>query len=126
LPVHILYIAEVEPERLSVLTSFPERMSALSVERVRYRSLDDFERLYAGVGPENYGWYQCKFHAAARDIYDDAGVGALRRLYQTLAAQEDELTNGHLAELLEEQVHPTAARVMVTWPGQREGVDMPS
>jgi hypothetical protein len=70
------YVAEVEPERLPVLTILPQRMSVLPVERVRHRSLEDFERLHASVGPENYGWYQCRLHAAARNIYDDAGIGA--------------------------------------------------
>ena len=52
-----------------------------------------------------------------RAIYDAAGADALRRLYQVFAAHENELTDRQLAELLKERVHPTAARVMETWPG---------
>jgi len=110
------YLAEVEPAELPVLTTLPDSMKALSTARVRHRSLEDFERLYVGVGPENYGWYQLRLHAAARELYDDAGVDALKRLYRTFAAQRAELTDRQLAELLEERVHPTAAQVMSTWP----------
>jgi len=35
----------------------------------QYRSLDDFERLYAGVGPQNYGWYQEKFIELGKQLY---------------------------------------------------------
>lgn len=111
------YVAEIEPERLPLWTMLPERMLALPADRVRHRSLDAFERLYVGVGPENYCWYQFRLAVAARGIYDAAGVDALRRLYRTFAAHENELTDRQLAELLKERVHPTIARVMETWPG---------
>lgn len=110
------YVAEAEPAQLPVLTILPERMMSVPIEGVRHRSLDDFERLYVGVGPENYGWYQLRLTAAARDIYDEAGDDALRRLYRTFATQQGKLTDQRLAELLEERVHPVAARVMRAWP----------
>jgi hypothetical protein len=110
------YVAEVEPGRLPMLTVFPQRMAALPVKRVRHHSLDDFERLYAGVGPENYGWYQCRLQAAAKNIYDDAGIDALRSLYQTFAALEGAVTDERLGTLLEQQVSPVAAQLMQTWP----------
>ena len=28
---------------------------------VAHRTLDDFQQLSLGVGPQNYHWYQCKF-----------------------------------------------------------------
>ena len=115
------YLAEREPEQLPLWTMLPEAMLALPSDGVRHRSLDDFEWLYVGVGPENYCWYQFRLAAAARKIYDAAGADALRRLYQAFAAHENELTDRQLAELLEERVHPAAARVMATWPKQRAG-----
>ena len=94
----------------------PERMMALPAERVRHRSLDDFERLYVGVGPENYVWYQFRLAVAAGEIYDAAGADALRRLYRTFATHANDLTDRQLAELLRERVYPMTARVMGTWP----------
>jgi hypothetical protein len=110
------YLADRAPEQLPLWTLLPERMMALPVDRVRHRSLDAFERMYVDVGPENYVWYQFRLAVAAREIYDAAGTDALRRLYRTFVAQENRLTDGQLAELLEAQVHPTVARVMSTWP----------
>lgn len=111
------YLADREPEQVPLWTMLPERMMALPVDRVRHRSLDDFERLYVGVGPENYCWYQFRLAVAARKIYDASGADALRRLYRTFAAHENELTDPQLADLLKKRVHPTAARVMGAWPG---------
>jgi hypothetical protein len=111
------YLAEGEPEQVSLWTILPARIVVLPADRVRHRSLDDFERLYVGVGPENYCWYEFKLAVAARAIHDTAGADALRRLYQTFAAHENKLPDRRLAELLKKRVHPTAARVMETWPG---------
>ena len=110
------YLAEKEPERVPLWTVLPERMMSLPANRVRHRSLEDFERLYVGVGPENYVWYQFGLAFGASEIYDAAGAGALRRLYRTFETNENELTDGQLAELLRERVHSTVARVMGTWP----------
>ena len=110
------YVAEAEPEQLPVWTVLPERMMELPTDRVRHRSLEDFEKLYAGVGPENYVWYQCGLVVAAKSIYEAAGVDGLRRLYQTFATQQGTLTDQQLAELLEARVHPVAAQTMRMWP----------
>jgi hypothetical protein len=111
------YLADREPERLPLWTTLPGLVTALPAKRVRHRSLETFERLYVGVGPENYSWYQFKLAVGAGTIYDAAGAGALRRLYLTFRSREDDLTDHQLAEILGSQVHPAAARVMQTWPG---------
>lgn len=110
------YIVEREPDLLPMWLTLPERMTALPAERVQHRSLDDFERLYVGVGPENYVWYQFGLVVAVKSIYDAAGVDALWRLYRTFATHENGLTDRELAGLLNERVHPAAAQVMRTWP----------
>jgi hypothetical protein len=53
------------------------------------------------MDPWNYGWYQCRFHVAAAEVFDRAGPGAARRLWDTflprtvagiaLAVNDDEL-----------------------------------
>lgn len=110
------YVAEEEPEQLPVWTTLPERIMDLPVDRVRHRSLEDFERLYSDVGLENYVWYQFGLIVGAKRIYDAAGVDGLRRLYRTFATSETGLADKQLAERLEERVHPVAAQLIRTWP----------
>ncbi len=110
------YVAEAEPAQLPSLTTWPACMKLLPTARVRHHSLEDFERLYVGVGPENYGWYQLRLHAAARDVYDAEGTDALRRMYGTFAAQDGKMTDRRLLEILEARVSPSASRLVRTWP----------
>jgi hypothetical protein len=64
------YVAGAEPDWIPVLGVLPERMMSMPTGRVRHRPLEDFERLYVGVGAENYGWYQLMLTAAAKKIYE--------------------------------------------------------
>jgi hypothetical protein len=48
--------------------------------RPKHTSLEDFERLYFGVGPQNYVWYQAQFQELARRAYDAKGLGFLREV----------------------------------------------
>jgi hypothetical protein len=52
------------------------------VDAVRpgHTSLEDFNRLYAGVGPQNYVWYQARFQEMVRSTYEAKGVGFLREV----------------------------------------------
>ncbi len=110
------YLAAVEPEQLPVWTGLPEAIVALPPERFAHRSLADFERLYAGVGPENYSWYQFRLIDGGRNLYAAAGAEGLRRLYQTFALHASDLDDEELARLLEARVHPAAARMLREWP----------
>lgn len=40
--------------------TFPAAVVAAGHNRLAHHTLEDFERLYVGVGPVNYGWYQCQ------------------------------------------------------------------
>lgn len=48
-----------------------------------HRSLEDFERLYIGVGIENYGWYQAKFQERAARVYDEQKIAFLHKVRAT-------------------------------------------
>ena len=52
----------------------------------RYTSLDDLERLYIGVGAENYGWYQSHFERRVVSVYRAQGFDFLRRVKTTFPA----------------------------------------
>jgi len=62
-----------------------------------HRTLEAFERLYFGVGAQNYVWYQARFQQQLQRVHDEQGVTFLRRLKQafprgaTRAASREEL-----------------------------------
>jgi hypothetical protein len=85
------FVATVRPAELERLTTLPEvltRMVALNgmLRLTGYRSLDDFQRHYP-IGTEkpmkipNYAWYHCRFMRLARDVFEESGEDALRRLW---------------------------------------------
>lgn len=65
--------------------------------------------------PRNYGWYQCRWHIAAADIYAVAKVDGIKKLWLLLKKQRTILNDEALAAALKEQVHPALADVMVRW-----------
>ncbi|MCR6719421.1 MAG: hypothetical protein NVV59_03815 [Chitinophagaceae bacterium] len=85
--------------------------------KFQFTSLEDFERLYEtlGMGPENYGWYQCKLHAAAKDIYNAGGKTVLKKLWDALKKHQEELTDEEFVKILKNEVHPAVADVFTNW-----------
>jgi hypothetical protein len=51
-----------------------------AVQKPTYTTLEDFERLYSGVGNENYGWYQGQFEIRAAEVLKAHGLGFLARV----------------------------------------------
>ena len=59
----------------------------------KYTKLEDFERLYAEVGPDNYGWFQAKFFERVVRVHDVRGlsfIADVRRAFP--AGEKDELS----------------------------------
>lgn len=111
------YIAEKEPELLPALTVFPQMVISGGKENYTFTSLKDFEEKYYEIGmqhPQNYGWYQCRLHAAAGDIYDAGGIPAFVNLWKKLQEQQEDLSDEQLAVELK-KVHPSVADVMLKW-----------
>jgi len=113
------YIAEKEPTLLNALTIFPKMVvTTTNASSLKYTSLSDLEAHYDELGklfPQNYGWYQCRWHMAAATIYDKGGVKAFENLWSTLKTQRDSLDNSMFAALLARQVHQSVADVMLKW-----------
>jgi len=111
------YIAEQQPELLPALETFPNMVVAAGTADYAYTSLQDFERLYTtlGMGPKNYGWYQSKFHSAAKDIYNAGGKNVMKKLWISLKKHQEELTDEHFADILRKEVHPSVADVFIKW-----------
>ncbi|MFH4965565.1 hypothetical protein V8G69_11230 [Gaetbulibacter sp. M235] len=113
------YIAEKEPELLPALTIFPKMVvSSANKEELKYTTLEQLESNYDVIGqqyPNNYGWYQCRWHMAAGNIYDVGGITAFQNLWQELKSQKNLLDDSALATLLAEKVHQSVADVLLKW-----------
>lgn len=113
------YIAEKRPQLLPALTVFPNLVvDSTPTESLKYTSLQDLEIHYQEITqqfPQNYGWYQCHWHKAAGSIYDEAGTEGFKKLWNTLKNQSETLEDGAFAKLLEDQVHPSVAKVPLEW-----------
>ena len=111
------YVASREPDMLPALQTLPALMAEVPPERWQHRTLADFDQHYVAVAPENYGWFQCRFMAGSRQIYEEGGDNALRGLYTAFAnGARQEIADGDLEALLRDQVTPAAARLMLDWP----------
>ena len=113
------YIAEIEPELLPALTVFPRMVvSSTDKKELQFTSLNDLESNYDKIGqqfPNNYGWYQCRWHMAAANIYDTGKITAFKNLWFTLKQQHEILDDSSFEKLLSAKVHQSVADVQLKW-----------
>lgn len=111
------YIAENEPKLLPALTTFPEMVVAAGTEGYKYTSLADFEKYYENgtIPPKNYGWYQCRLHVAAKDIYNAGGTKVLLKLWSALKSPDTKMNDTEFAAFLEKNVDTVVANVPLKW-----------
>jgi hypothetical protein len=67
----------------------------------RHRTLDDFERLYADVGPADYGWYQSVFEARANPLGEKQGLSFIRKVKEVFPAGAERLPAAEVLRRLE-------------------------
>jgi hypothetical protein len=72
----------------------------------KYRSLDDFERLYSGVGVENYGWYQATFTQKAVKVYEKKGLSFLADVRRAFPQGKTEQLTVQVVLQRLEAIHP--------------------
>ena len=85
---------------------------------VSYILLYQIEQRYEEIGqkhPRNYGWYQCRWHSAAANIYDTGGIETFIKLWTAFSEQKDTLNDEELVSLLSEKVNQSVADVMLRW-----------
>ena len=111
------YVAEKQPELLPALEAFPNMVIAGGTADFKYTSLEDFEKLYStlGMGPKNYGWYQCKLHSAAKNIYNAGGKEVLKKLWAALKKHQENMTDESFIKMLNKEVAPEVADVFRNW-----------
>ncbi|MES2374181.1 MAG: hypothetical protein V4557_16510 [Bacteroidota bacterium] len=111
------YVSEKQPELLPALEAFPNMVVGAGAAEYRFTSLQDFERLYPtlGMGAKNYGWYQCKLHSAAKDIYNAGGSEVLKKLWKALKKHQEKMTDIEFTDMLTKEVDPSVANVYLKW-----------
>ncbi|RYE14560.1 MAG: hypothetical protein EOP51_27950 [Sphingobacteriales bacterium] len=115
------YIAEQEPELLPALTLFPQLVISQGTQGFTFTTLTDFEDKYDDIArqnPRNYGWYQCKLHAAAADVYNAGGSDVIKKLWVALKKDKTKLNDADLIALFTEDVHQSVADVQLKWNGK--------
>jgi hypothetical protein len=111
------YIAEKEPGQLPALTLFPKIVVNAGTKNYTYTSLQELEENYNEIGqhhPQNYGWYQCRWHVAAASIYDADGKTVFKKLWTVLQEQK-KLDDVEFPKLLETNVSRSVANVWLRW-----------
>ena len=112
------YIAEEQSHLLPGLEVLPMLSVMGGGDRFQYTTLEQFEEGYWIIGrdaPVNYGWYQFRFHFAAKNVYDQAGPEALKNLWLFLARHTEVMDDEALLNGLQVQVHPAMADVYRNW-----------
>lgn len=113
------YVAEKEPALLPALTLFPKMVVAMTDKRtLKYTSLQDLEQFYTQIAqqsPQNYGWYQCRWHMEAGSIYEAGGIPIMKKLWAVLKNQQTVINDTLLADLLTTNVHERVAAVQLNW-----------
>jgi hypothetical protein len=70
--------------------------------------------------PDNYGWYQCRFHTFAGQIYDNGRVATMKNLWTALLSQKEKLNDSDLMNLLMNS-SPALKQAIVDW--DKEGLN---
>ncbi|HCE58151.1 MAG TPA: hypothetical protein DER09_10075 [Prolixibacteraceae bacterium] len=112
------YVAEIEPESLSALTLIAKMVLGAGTKSLTYTSLEDIENRYNEIGqnyPNNYGWYQFRWHTAAGKIYDSAGDRINRKWWDALKIRNEKLSDTELFLFLESEIGESVADVMRYW-----------
>ncbi|MEO5984505.1 MAG: hypothetical protein ABIP80_03310 [Ferruginibacter sp.] len=112
------YIAQNEKSLLPALEIFPEMVVAAGTAGYKFTTLDEFEKNYTELTkehPKNYGWYECRLHVAAKDIYGKGGKKVLVKLWNALRSTPDKMDDRQFAAFLKKKVHKSLSDVMLKW-----------
>jgi hypothetical protein len=115
------FVAEKEPQSLPPLTVFPQMVIGGGTADYLYTSLKDIDEKYQEIGskhPRNYGWYQCRWHAASAKIYDAGGMRAATLLWKTLKDQKQRLPENELIPFFEKAGLRSVAEMIRNWDKQ--------
>ena len=94
-------------ERLPNLTTTWRIVTAADSQTTpTYRSLEDFERLYSGVGADNYNWYQGRFSDRVLEVFPAARLEFIRKVRDAFPRQANEKLTPEQVLNRVEKIHP--------------------
>jgi hypothetical protein len=112
------FVAEKEPQSLPALTVFPQMVISGGTGDYLYTSLQDVHEKYNEIGakhPKNYGWYQCRWHAASAQIYETDSTSAATQLWKALKDQKQTLSESELIPFFEKAGLRSVAEMIRNW-----------
>ncbi|PRY87401.1 MULTISPECIES: hypothetical protein [Cyclobacteriaceae] len=112
------YTQTERPEWVSGLKVLADYQVANDKAPHQYRSLETFEENRMKIvmeAPQNYGWYQFRFIQAASQLYDEAGVEVMKKLWDFLGEYQEKLFEDELKNKLTSEVHPYFKVLMEEW-----------
>jgi len=115
------WVEERAPELLPALTLLPDLGVAAGPGSHPFTTLDELEEHYVRMGPQhpdNYGWYQFRWHQGARRLYEAGGTVTLDRLWSALRDTPEPLDDGAFVELLGRRVHPALGSYVRSWDAE--------
>jgi hypothetical protein len=115
------WVEEAAPELLPALTLFPDLLVAAGPGDHPFTSLAELEENYWQIGqqhPQNYGWYQVRWHQGARRVYEAAGPQVVDRLWTALRDHPDPLDDDAFLTLLDERVDRTLGDLVRNWDAE--------
>lgn len=112
------YIAENEKENLPALTLFPQMVISSGSQQFRFKTLADFQKNYDEIAmkyPQNYGWFQCRFHSEAAKIYNNSGKQVCIKLWNALHTKDTFITDEKFAIFLEQKADRSISEMIKNW-----------
>jgi hypothetical protein len=64
------YLRHAHPQLATLFVAMTHDLQCRDGDKPRHTALEDFDRLYSGVGSANYGWYQSAFVGQVEQVYD--------------------------------------------------------
>jgi hypothetical protein len=112
------WVEEAAPDLLPALTLFADLVVAAGPGNHPCTTLAEIEEHYGRIvreHPENYGWYQVRWHQGARRVYESAGAQVVERLWAALRDHPDPLDDAAFLALLDERVDPALGDFVRNW-----------
>jgi hypothetical protein len=112
------YVAEQEPEQLAALTLFPRMVVMKGSEGFPFQTLQQLQENYVVIGqqhPYNYAWYQCRWHKAAAELYNQYGCELVKKTWNWLKQKDRIGTDDELIRFFEKGNLEGLANFMRKW-----------
>ncbi|CAN5788378.1 hypothetical protein BH23GEM11_BH23GEM11_16990 [soil metagenome] len=113
-----IWVEEQAPKLLPALTLLPDLALEAAPGAHPYTTLAQLEEHYVRIGmehPDNYGWYQFRWHQGARRLHEIGGGETLDRLWAALRDTPEPLEDAAFLELLDTEVHPALGDLVRNW-----------